>query len=416
MNQINFGGYHEKSHLLIPAMSTLLLLGACGNDDVSKPSDKQPTKTDSKPSTSENTGEQGSDSMKITKTIQEVGGVGLEGQADTYDDSIIKAIDDTLIIANPVKSNVTSTYEVEISILEKNKWVYKSKEVDILDKVFTNPDGNERSYTVEQFGSDLLLKTKELNTDHKGYIEKYYIVSFDKNAEPTYKEIHEFKGEGSSFEIEATFHPYEMHTLVDGNNGPYLLVTTAVEKDKFEFTLKDNKGKAIRTIKDPNSLLYSHASKPDTLMERTSGSYYYYDEKKDLLYYPSAQQKNLHMVYDMKKNDLLWDERGKAKTFGLSVTCGYLDKNNIFTGTVHTGKGIYTLYEGECMGKNSIIMSYMESQKDNTLLGSGYVEIPRELKTYKTALADGKNEVYVYTIVEYKGKPTVQKHIINKVK
>lgn len=399
----------KTSNYFIAASIAVMALSGCGKAE-EKPKETKEVQVKNEEGTASTT------EMQVKETIQQLGNEALSGSGSSYSEAYMGETDGVLTIVKTMKAQ-SNSFQVDVSVLKDEKWTVKNKEVEMIDKIWSIKEDHARSYEVKRIGSRLLVKTSEATSnDIAETLETYQLITFDEKGEPSFKKINEFKKkESSGFVVDGSFDPYQMYLVVDGKEGPYVLFGTTTSEDKREYELKDLDGKTVKKFKDPNQLLFKgNTGNVLTKMDIASGNYLYFDEKKEYLYYPSKEQKELTMVYDTKKEDVLWDDQGKARTVSMSPVCGNLNNRDTYTDTLHDEKGMYALYSGACIGKDQHVLSFVTQNKDLTFTSPQFMEMKYDNTYYNLTIGQDKKHVYLYKIVDYKGKTTVQKNVIDK--
>ncbi|WP_350299054.1 hypothetical protein [Peribacillus frigoritolerans] len=109
-------------------------------------------------------------------------------------------------------------------------------------------------------------------------------------------------------------------------------------------------------------------------------------------------------AYDFKAKDLIWNEDGTKTKKSYNLAEGSVEA---FT---NVENGIYTISfeNGEYLVGYTIL-----NKKQASIVSS--IALPSELNIEKTFISLNDENVNVYTLVDYKGKATLQKYIIPRI-
>ncbi|WP_462413608.1 hypothetical protein [Neobacillus sp. Marseille-QA0830] len=368
----------------------LVALAGCsssGNTGEKKAEAKSASSTKESAETEEQIGEDTPPEISITGKVIQLGNESLSKTTEGYPDTVIGDKDGYTYIVEPVYTFV-GHYEnygtirtkrpyfgVLLSVVKDNKWLMKEKQIDLSTDIWPeyplNPDGVPYIY-----GMDLAFKN---NGSEVFVISRWYTEENSNNAKQQWNKI-TFTPEGKAIaekvnELKSTVKTYgdtdDLPSFLSGTDGYYLK-----QKDQDMIHIYNTDGKKIFTI--------DKGKFPDLL---------FINEHEGLAYDGES-------VYDINAKDLLWNDDGSKVNVETKSADTRLTTNG-YTYSLTTLNGVSTLVL-EQINKDSVnVLSSMS--------------MPSDLPIAKASLSMDSKNIYVYTLVDFKGAATIQRYTIPQV-
>lgn len=387
----------------------LLFLGACSNDEASPtPKNESPSKAAATDAGSSEDPSDKQNEYAVKKKIDQLGNESLGGSVSDYEKAkMVESKDSIYILKKP--DDYSSTLEVEVSIFKKGKWTAKNKKTDITQIILGGLD-TITSYQAKYFGNKILFITKEqASTEAKEEIFTYKLISFDEKGDPSVKKIHTYTRPVTTEVTEDNV--FEIAKVIPSTFGDILWIQKEEKHNQHRYMAIDETGKEILSFEDTKKLLANKEQNLTTKMNMSDTDFTFLDAKNHSVYYASGQLPVKYFAFDTKKEKLVYDKTGKEQEIEINPMCSKLDSNNKYVSVIPTKEGMLTLYDGECMGRNKLVISDVKLDANQNISLNKFGFAAPDLEPTIFALGADKKEVRLYTLVQYQGEPTVQQFI-----
>ncbi|SNZ09873.1 hypothetical protein SAMN05421503_1394 [Terribacillus aidingensis] len=348
----------------------IVFLSACGEEEGAEGKNTKEGSASARTTTEEVKAEPAS--LKLEEKIDQFGGESLE---DIYprntDFEILKDGDYTYLFQWEAQVVDPSSYYV--SVAKDNKWVTIQNEVNIAD----DSNLSNRTFSEPEFiksGNSILLLLSTWDETNGDYNTAYKL---------------KFNPEGTM-------------------NAKLIIDNPAVDGDEFNtLSLRFVEGSnekvfiAERNL-DNVGIIYDDEGNEKYVVNNLGMSSgwdsSYLDSEKNILYFDGGS------MYDLSKDDYMWTEAGDKKRDSSKIAnyASYLTPQN---------DGLYQLHKplGEGWSLDYSILENEEFKLQDS------VKIQDELDANNAKMVVNEESVEVYTTVEYRGKPTIQKYTYNRV-
>ncbi|PAF38824.1 hypothetical protein CHH58_05210 [Terribacillus saccharophilus] len=342
---------------------SIVFLSACGEEESAEGKNIEEGSVSASSTTEDVKAEPAS--FELEEKIDQFGGESLEDiyPGDT-DFEILKDGDYTYLFQWEAQVVNPSSYYV--SVAKDNKWVTIQNEVNIAD------DSNLSNRThsepeIKKSGNSILLLLSTWDETNGDYNTAYKL----------------------------TFNP-------DGTmNAKLILDNPAEDGDEFNtLSLRFVKGSnekvfiAERNLDNVGTIYDDEGNEKYVVNNLDASSVWdssYIDVEKNILYFDGGS------MYDLSKDDYMWTDAGDKKR-----DSSYLAPHN---------DGKYQLLSP--LGEGwSLDYSLLENEEFKS---QDSVKIPDELDAKDAKMVVNEKSVDVYTTVEYRGKPTIQKYTYNRI-
>lgn len=380
-----------KKHLAILGMSLAVIASGCGNEEVEKNEGKA-NGTEETSAAAEQAVQEVKE-LSIKETIEQLGNESLSGNVRDFSSANVSEKDGYTYIVNPLQTESDvypeeetgkANYQFDVSVLKDNKWLVKQKIVDLSDKIWdTGNADSERTNEFVNLGDTVLVLTKTTTDDTTS--EKIHKISFDQDGEATHKVVkeREYKTEDNTVTTR----------LLNESKDTYIFETDEANPEQPTFKMFNPEGEEVASIENKNDSFPANDLVYPVL---------YDDEREVLLFKTEAGAFMGAEVYDVKADDLVWNKDGSEKKYDIS--------HELPKSLYNTKAGVYVFSSPY---SNSSILSYSKLGKEAEEIST--LEISTEIEYENSVMSVDDENLYVYTFVEYKGKPTVQKYVVPRI-
>ncbi|MCH6269647.1 hypothetical protein [Neobacillus citreus] len=381
--------------LMILLLLAMLVASGCGKDTTSnngKSDSKIAKAVSNKGETSDSEGQKG---LTLVKNIDQLGMEPIPNLGDT--DYIFEKDGYTYVLtvnSQDVESELFSpedlAFSLNVSVLKDDKWIVKNKVTDLLNQVWNTKNEKAKTWTssIEFTNSAMYVLT---TTDFAGTGE---------STEQPIHQIHKitFSNDGVAQDAmilnkrETTEGNFN-YGIVNNFEHPYLLehiYSSSLDDnlDKYNILSEDDKLITTITNSDPNS-----HSKIELL-----GNLAFIND--GILYFGGMKQAQ---SYSLKKNDLIWNADGSK--FEFPIADGNAQSYSLVKNGVYTVTRI----------KSDYLLGYTQLDSDGSAREINSALIPSNIDIKQVFVSEDSKNVNVYTIVDYKGKSTIQKYIYSRI-
>ncbi|MCK2000509.1 hypothetical protein MZM54_03760 [[Brevibacterium] frigoritolerans] len=339
--------------------------------------------------------------LSVKEDDEQFGNDSLSGELTDYPDTKVAVKDGYTYFVEPMHSKNgldpnadtdTLYYQFVVSVIKDDKFIVKEETVD-LSKEIWNTGGLDsvRSHQFINLGDKVLLVTQTELSD--GTVkEQWHNVTFNVKGEDgtlNYQHKVVFEKEYSVDEQNN-----QQTSLLPGMKSTYFLEkVTDLETTIPQLKIYDEAGKVVKTIENKNEK-YPNVHYMDEA---------FFDEEKDLIFFSDTYMLSQAQMYDIKKDDMVWKQDGSEKEYDISAESlqGFAKTDD---------DGLYILTQS-ADGYELKYLLFGEEQMEEV----STFEYHTELEMKKAIMDVDKKNIYVYTFVNYKGKPTIQRSVIPRI-
>ncbi|ASN69173.1 hypothetical protein 7F23_60 [uncultured Caudovirales phage] len=387
LKERNLGEKEMKKLVLLASIVALLLLAACGNkSSEDKAGNTEAQNTDEQV---EDLTEEGPKNFEIKEKIDQLGNQGFPTEKSSVSDDIgIFEKEGETYFVSPIEEPSEGLVKLSVSILKDGEWTVKDKITDISKAVYNldsvtlsdNQSVGNVYFDYMQFGSNYYISVRKeffgtTPPELPNALSEIYKFTFTSDGDVKSEKLISNTDEGNDF-----------FDKVIGKDKQYFMTT----KGENEFVVYDDNGNDVYHGTDASSVDFQFGLN--------------YFLINDTLYSgPIRSMKG----YDLKNNDLIWNEDGSEKEFQFIDAIGKeIEQVQLLE------NGYYTLSN---YGSDNVSLNYSEFSEDglNPIVNS--IQIPSDLDVENAMFTMNEDSVNVYTTVIYKGKPTVQKYVISRI-
>ncbi|WP_078551612.1 hypothetical protein [Bacillus alkalicellulosilyticus] len=286
-------------------------------------------------------------------------------------DTHIAEKDGFTYIITPI-SELGDSLRLIVSILENNNFKIKEKEIDVSLLMDSRWNTDDRSYSYDFSENNILLYTEY------GLSERYFhSINIDQSGNASLRFLNktESRGEMDSY----TF-------FIEGLRGTYFEECFDNNCNLFNF-----EGNSIYTYEDKWKSLFP-----------TSISLFF-DEANGFYYLSNLGNYHNAFAFDTTSNAVVWDLNGAQKEFNFpsNINHQYVGGSNGFYIASRTSNKVNNLY------------FYNTTNNEVTLSSESLLQ--SNLDIMQTRVTLDNYYFNVYNIVQYQGKPTIQKYSYKRV-
>ncbi|SEO08434.1 hypothetical protein SAMN04489762_3447 [Terribacillus saccharophilus] len=264
-------------------------------------------------------------------------------------------------------------HDLAVSVEKDNEWIAEDVPVNITDSRLPKDSLGDRELISS--GDSLLYNLEVVGESDYHMI---YKLTFDPSGLLTAELIKQTEdGEDAD--------------LVQGSDGKAYILNYILDSSDYSYerVLMDDKGEELYS-------LHNMEGGEVDLLDVHNGVIYQEDT-----------------VYDIKVDDFIWDEHGQEMSFDLNFD---VEPSNVYKSNI---ADIYKLDTYLCAGCTDGMaaradLSYSTNGAFETTEISIYT-LPTEAAVYDATMVVGDDSINVYSIVEFKGNPTLQRYTIGRI-
>ncbi|AIF68421.1 hypothetical protein GZ22_18525 (plasmid) [Terribacillus saccharophilus] len=264
-------------------------------------------------------------------------------------------------------------HDLAVSVEKDNKWVAEDVPINITDSSLPKDSLGDRELISS---GDSLLYNLEVVGESDYHV--VYKLTFDPTGSVTAELVKQTEdGEDAD--------------LVQGSDGKAYIFNHIQDSSDYSYerVLMNDKGEELYSLKNMEDGVVD-------LLDVHNGVIYQEDT-----------------VYDIKVDDFIWDEHGQEMSFDLNFDVA---PSNVYKSNI---ADLYKLDTYLCAGCTDGMaaradLSYSTNGTYETTEISKYT-LPTEAAVYDATMVVGEDSINVYSIVEFKGNPTLQKYTIGRI-